>query len=130
MKNSIVLRIVLGLSGMLLSIPGALALLAPVKFAARNAIDLGDNVGELSDYRAMGALMFGAGLATISGAFSSGMRFTSTIISMVAYISITLGRLVSIGIDGMAPDGLVKATVVEGVVALILIFAFVRFRDK
>lgn len=130
MKNSIVVKIVLGLSGVLITIPGIMALIAPLKFAARNDIDLSSNLGLMNDYRATGGLMLAAGVIIILGVIHKRMAFTSSVVAAVTYTLLTLGRLLSIAIDGTPVDGLVKATVAEGVVAILAIVLLAKYRNR
>ena len=67
--------------------------------------------------------MLGTALIIILGIIHKRMAFTSTVVAAVMYSLLTLGRILSIVLDGMPADGLVKATVAEGVIAALAIFA-------
>ena len=64
------------------------------------------------------------------GVFHARMRFTSTVVASVLYALFTIGRALSLALDGMPADTLVKATVVEGIVAAAAIFALVKYRES
>ena len=102
----------------------------PIAFSARNGIELGSNISLLNDVRASGGLMLAGGLLILSGAFISRLRFTSTVVSILMFLSLGIGRIVSIAMDGMPAEGLVKATVVEMVIGFIGVFALLKYREK
>ena len=58
------------------------------------------------------------------------MAFTSTVVAIVMFLTLALGRFVSIILDGMPADGLFKATVVEAILGFVAIFAMIKFREK
>lgn len=130
MKNSKVLKVILFLSGILLLIIGSAMLFIPVEFSARNGIEVGDNVSLLNDIRAAGAGLLASGLVIFLGVFIQKLAFTSTVVIIMAYGSYGLGRVISMGIDGMPIEGLVKATVVELIIALVGVFALSKYRNK
>lgn len=130
MKNSIVLKIILALCGLAFLVAGGVALFNPEGFTLRNGIDITGNLGLYNDYRGMGGLLLGGGILIILGVIHARMRFTSTVVAAVLYSVFTLGRLLSIIQDGTPVDGLVKATIVEGILAVLAVFALVMFRDK
>ena len=130
MENSKVLKAILFISGLLLTIIGGAILFVPVAFSARNGIELGDSISLLNDIRASGALMLAGGLLILSGAFISRLRFTATMVSILMFLSLGIGRIVSIVMDGMPAEGLVKATVVEMIIGFVGIFALLNYRKK
>jgi len=130
MKNSKVLKAILFVSGLLLLAIGMATLLTPVEFSARNGIDLHGDISLLNDVRSAGAFLAGSGFVILLGAFIDKLAYTSTIVSIVAYLSYASGRIMSLVIDGMPAEGLVKATVVEIVIGLVGIFAFIKYQEN
>ena len=130
MKNSKVLKVILFLCGLAFIIAGCVALFNPVGFTARNGIDIVDNFSLLNDYRSMGGLLLGSGIIIMLGVIHARMTFTSTVVAAVVYTVFALGRVVSIVLDGIPAEGLVKATVVESILGLLAIFALVKFRES
>ena len=130
MKNSKPLKIILFISGLLLAVIGSAILFAPIGFSARNGIELGKNISLLNDTRAAGAGLLISGLVILLGAFIQQLSFTSIIISIIAHLSYGFGRLISIVIDGVPTEGLIKATVVEMIIGFISVFALYKFRIK
>jgi len=130
MKNSKVLKTILFLSGLLLIAVGTAILLTPVAFTARNGIDLGGNISLLNDIRGNGGVLLGSGVLIMLGAFIHKLSFTSIMVSIVVYLSFGMARVLSIILDGMPADGLVKATSVEIIFGLVCVFAFLKYREK
>jgi hypothetical protein len=126
-KKSIALKIYLIVSGLLLTIIGGATLIDPVTIKASSGIDLAGNTNLLNDVRATGSLILTIALLTLSGAYSPKLRYTASIASTLLFISLGLGRIVSIINDGMPYEGIVKATGLEmvlGIIGAILFFIF------
>ncbi len=130
MQKSKILKVILFLCGAAVLVAGSIALFSPVGFTARNGIDLGDNLSLFNDYRSMGGLLAGTGIVILLGIIHKGMTFTSTVVAAVVLSVFSIGRILSIVMDGMPADGIVKATVVETVLSLLAIFALVKYRVK
>lgn len=129
MKNSKVVKGYLGLAGLLLVMIGGMVLFNPVEFKLGQGVDLGDDVSILNDVRASGALYLAIGLTLISGIFISRLTYTSTLLAIIGYLSVGIGRVVSIVLDGMPVDGLFKATIAEFVIALIGLVIFLKYKE-
>ena len=129
MKNSIVLKGILLIAGLMILAAGAFTLFDPVGFTARNGIDLGDQTSLFNDIRGMGGLMVGSGLIILMGIIHAGMRFTSAVVATVIFLTFALARIFSIVVDGTPADGLVKATIVELVVGLVAAFGLWKYRE-
>jgi hypothetical protein len=130
MKNSKVLKTILFFSGLLLTVVGAAILFAPVASSARNGIELGSNISLLNDVRASGGVVLGSGVLILLGAFMARLTFTSTVVSIVIYLSYGISRILSIVMDGMPVEGLVRATIVEILIGLVGVFALIKYREN
>ena len=130
MKNSNILKAILFLCGLLIIVPGVMAIFSTDYFAGRNGIDIAGNISLYNDYKAMGGIMIGAGIVMWLGIIHPRMAFTSTVVAMVTHLSIALGRYISIAMDGMPADGLFKASIAETVLGLLAVFALVKYREK
>ena len=130
MQNSKVLKVILFICGALILLPGLIALFNPVGFTARNGVDIIGNISMLNDYRGMGGMLLGSGIIILLGVLHHRMAFTSTVVAIVMFLTLALGRFVSIVLDGMPADGLFKATVVEAILGFVAIFAMIKFREK
>lgn len=129
MKNSMVLKGILAISGLILLGIGTATLFAPVAFLGTSNIDLGGQVNLLSEIRAAGGALLGGGILIILGIFISRLTFTSTVISVLIFLSYGIARAIGMVLDGMPDQALTAATVLEFVIAFAGIFALIRFRE-
>ena len=123
MTKTRLLKIYLAVAGLLLTAIGGSTLIMPETMKASSGIDLANNISLLNDVRASAGLILGLALLSITGAFSAKLRFTSGLTTTLLFFSLALGRAISILVDGMPFDGMVKATGLElilGIVGLIL----------
>ena len=130
MKNSKVLKGFLIISGLLLVFVGASILFTPVAFTAKNGIELGGNISLLNDIKSTGGLFLVSGLMVMLGTIKSRLAYTSTVISIVTFLAVGVGRTISIILDGMPAEGLIKATVAEFVFGLVGVFMLVKYQEK
>ncbi len=130
MKNSIVLKIILGIGSATFLLAGSFAAFNPLQYVARNGIDIAGQLTLLNDYRGSGAVLIGAGIIMFLGIIHERMRFTSIVVMSVLYTTFALGRIISIIADGLPVEGLVKATVVELIIGLVAIFALIKFKEN
>ena len=79
MENSIVLKIFLVISGLLLTYIGASFLFMPKKMKAGQGIDIAGDISLLNETRSASALILVFAILTILGAFKNSLAFTSTL---------------------------------------------------
>ncbi|WP_459210400.1 DUF4345 domain-containing protein [Aquimarina rhabdastrellae] len=130
MKKSKVLKIYLILSGLLLSFIGGATLFLPVTMKATAEIDIAGSINAMNDVRAFSALLLAVGIFSILGALIHKLSYSTTIISSLLFLSLGGGRLLSIILDGMPADGLIKATALEFVLGIIGTFLFIKYREN
>ena len=130
MKKSIVLKIILVLCGLAFLVAGGVSMFNPEGFTSRNGIDIAGNISLLNDYRGMGGLLVGSAIIILLGVIHSRMAFTSTVVAAVVYLVFSLGRGLSLALDGMPADGLFKATIVETILGLLALFALIQYRKR
>ena len=130
MKNTITVKIILGLCGLLILIPGVLALFSPEYFTERNGENISGRLSLLNDYRATGMFMFSSGIIMLLGIIRSKLTFTSVIVAIMAHLGLAIGRWVSLGLDGLPSETLIKASVAETVLGLLALFALIKYRNK
>lgn len=130
MKNSNVLKAYLIVSGLLLTFIGGSTLVAPVEMKAGAGIDIAGNINVLNDVRAFSALILTFALTILLGVFNKKLTYTSTLISSLLFLSLGIGRLLSILLDGMPVDGLVKATGLEFILGIVGIIFFALYKNK
>jgi hypothetical protein len=130
MKNSKVLKTILFVSGFILTGIGGAILLMPMALFASNGIDLGGNISLLNEIRPPGGALLASGLLIMSGAFVTKMTFSAAVLTILVYLSYGISRILSMAIDGIPAKGLVVATVVEIIIGLVGIFAFLKYREN
>jgi hypothetical protein len=117
------LKVYLFIVGLMMTIIGGLTSFNPVEIKLQEGIELAGNPSALNDVRSFGMLLLASALLFFLGSFKSSIRKTSTILAILLFLSLGLGRLFSIIVDGMPTDGIVKAAIIEfvlGILGLIL----------
>ncbi|MBL4647897.1 MAG: DUF4345 domain-containing protein [Gammaproteobacteria bacterium] len=130
MKNSNVLKAILFVSGVIIIGIGAAILFTPVAFYAKDGIELGGNISLLNEIRASAGGLLAMGIWVMLGIFVRKLTFTSTLISIVIYLSYGLSRVLSMIIDGMPTGELVGAAAIEIIIGLVCVFALLKYREK
>jgi len=130
MKNSKVLKTLLFLLAIPLIVFGAWRLAMPVEFHAFSGIILGSDVGLLSEARGVGGLILGSGIIIMSGVFSARMRFTSTLLAALVFLSFGFARLLGVALDGVPGEMLVQGIIGEFVMGSIALVALLKYRKK
>ena len=130
MENSKVLKTILFLLSIPLLVLGGWRLLMPIEFHAFSGIILGSEVGLLSEARGAGGFIFASGIVIMSGVFSARMRFTSTLLAALLFLSFGFARLLGIAIDGMPGEMLIQGIIGEFVMGSIALVAFLKYRNS
>jgi hypothetical protein len=130
LKNSKVLKIILFVLGMVLIAIGSWRLIMPVEFFASNGMELGNDVNILNEARAAGGMVLASGIIVMLGAFLPALTFTSTVVSILIFLSFGVARLIGIAIDGMPGEKIIQGIIIEFVFGLVGVFAFIKFRKK
>jgi hypothetical protein len=130
MKNSIVLKTILFLLGLFLIVIGAGRLVMPVEFYSFVGVALGSDITLLSEARGVGGMMLGSGILIFLGVFLAQLRFTSTILASLVFLSFGFARLLGIGLDGMPAEEMVQGIFFEFAFGVIALIAFLKYRKK
>lgn len=130
MKNVKILKVYLIISGLLLTVIGSLTSFNPVEIKAGEGIEIAGNASALNDVRAFGMLLLATAAWNMIGAFKAQLRKSAIISSFVLFLSLGLGRVLSIVLDGMPSDGMVKATGLEIILGLAGVILFFIYREK
>ena len=130
MKNSIVLKIILIVLGLLLTALGSWRLFDPIAFFDNSGLSLDDTAGLLSEARGTGGVVVGFGLLILSGAFIRKLSYTSTIAATVLLFGFGVARLIGYSIDGNPGDTIIQGMVFEFVLGAIAVFALFKYREK
>ncbi|MEQ9366686.1 MAG: DUF4345 domain-containing protein [Leptospirales bacterium] len=129
MRDSMVLKIILSVSGLVAIGVGLGILFFPVAFYATNEIALAGQISLLSEVRGSGGAILGVGLLVFAGAFIARLRFSAVLISTVLYLSYGASRILSAILDGVPAEGLVFVTALEIVFGGLCLFALLIYRD-
>ena len=129
MKNTRIVKAILVISGLILMIIGTATLFAPVAFLGTTGIDLGGQINLLSEIRAPGAALLASGLIILLGAFVTRLTSTSAVISTLLFLSYSIGRILSIVIDGQPAQSIMGATVIEMILGLAGLFVLMSHRQ-
>ena len=129
MKNSKALKAFLIISGLLLTFIGGATLFMPVAIKASSGVDIGGNISVLNDIRASASLILCLAILIVSGAFVKKLSYTSSLVAFLLFSSLGLGRIISILLDGMPADAMVKATGLEMVLGIVGAILFAKYRE-
>ena len=133
MKTPIMLKIILGICGLVAMAIATKILFSPECFYAANHINLHHNVNLLSEIRAPATALFVYGLVIFLGVFITQLTLTSTLLSTLLYFSYGIGRILSMVLDGQPIDNLVVAAGIEillGIVSLVCLVKYVNANQK
>ena len=93
MKNSIMLKTILFVLGLVLIVLGTSRLVDPIAFFANSGIQLSNDVSLLNEIRGLDGPIVGFGILVMLGAFIRKLAFTSTIAAIVFFRSVWQGCL-------------------------------------
>lgn len=113
MKNPIIVKMALVLSGLIATGVGVGILFVPHAFHASSGLALGNDVNLLNEMRSQGGLVLVAGLFMLFGAFRAAMTWTALALSTTLYLSYGLSRLVSLAFDGVPNTAMLQITALE-----------------
>ncbi|KAA3636729.1 MAG: DUF4345 domain-containing protein [Calditrichaeota bacterium] len=120
-------KVLLIFSGLILLSVGAGILFWPHEFYKSNGTILGNEPGLLSEIRAGGGLLFGAGIFVFFSVFRSKLHHQALRLSALVYITFGIARLASIVFDGVPSTSLVVSTGIELLVGTLCILALRQF---
>lgn len=129
MKNTVALKFILVVSGVIAAGVGITLLFTPVSLYASVNIDVSNKASLLSDLRATGGALLASGALITTGAFKAKLAFTATVLATLLYLSYGLSRLYSIAVDGMPDTVILTVAVLEIVIGLVCCFALIRYRE-
>lgn len=106
---------------------GGWRLVDPVGFYAFSGLALGDDAGMLSEVRAAGGVIMVAGVVVGLGAFRHAWSHISVGVAALIFLSLGLGRLVGIALDGSPGPDVLQGMAIElalGGLALAAVFTY------
>lgn len=129
MTESKVFKIILIVLGLTLVVFGGWRLLDPVGFYTFSGLTLSDHAGVLSEVRGAGGIIMVAGLVVGLGAFRRAWSRTSIVLAAAVFLSLVLGRLTGIALDGPPGAGVIQGMVVELILGGLALFAFFKYES-
>lgn len=128
MQNTKVLKAILIISGLIVMAVGASLLLTPVAMYQSVDTDISGMTNLLSDLRATGSSLLILGILIVLGAFIPRLTYTATLVACILFLSYGTARIYSIVVDGMPAELLVQVTILELVVGVVCLAAWLRYR--
>ncbi len=129
MKQSKWLKVILIVLAVTLFIFGGWRLVDPIGFYAFSGLDLPDNAGLLSEVRGAGGIIMVSGLIVGLGAFVHARSRTSVMLAAVVFLSLGLGRLLGIAVDGSPGADVIQGMAIELALGGLALFAFFKYGD-
>ncbi len=128
MQNSIFVKAILALSGLIATGVGSAILFIPHAFHASAGIVVADDVNLLNEMRASGGLLMACGLFALFGTIRAKLALPALVVSATLYLSYGLSRVVSVVIDGLPNGAMVQIMALELGVAVICLVALRSLR--
>ena len=119
MRNPILVRLTLVLSGLIATGVGLGILAIPQTFHASSGIALGDDVNLLNEMRAAGGPVLVGGLFALFGAIRLDMAYPALVLSATVYLAYGLARFASVIVDGVPNAAMLQIMGLELAVAAI-----------
>ncbi|MNJ88948.1 hypothetical protein D3C87_65080 [compost metagenome] len=119
MKQSVFLRAVLVLSGLIGFSVGFGQLFLPISFEASAGIRLGTDPALLSEIRGAGGSLLLSGILMIYGAFKPSFTRYALLLSIVLYLSYGVSRMYGFAVDGVPNQSFLIVTITEMVLGVI-----------
>lgn len=109
---------------------GGWRLVYPLGFYAFSGLALSNDAGVLSEVKGAGAIIMVSGLVVALGAFRHAWSRTSVVLAAVVFLSLVLGRLTGIVIDGSPGVEVLQGMAIELVLGVLALFAFFKYGDR
>lgn len=129
MTSLIMVRVVLGVSGLVLLGIGFMLAKDPLAMHAANGVELVSSPSLMNEMRAPGGALFVAGLFLILALFRTDWMMSAAVLSTIVMIGWALGRGVSLVLDGSPAPALCGALGIEIVLGLASAWAVWALRD-
>ncbi|MFE6286064.1 DUF4345 domain-containing protein [Streptomyces sp. NPDC057877] len=126
MKNSVLTKSVLTVSGLVAIAIGGAILFAPAAFHSANGIHFGGDSSLLSETRAAAGALLATGVLLSFGAFTPRPTFTAATVGAMTYLAYGLSRILSLALDGMPATGIALAGVAELVIGAACVLVLTR----
>lgn len=128
MKQSVYVKLVLILAGVIGISVGMGQLFFPVAFEASAGISVAGETNLLSEIRAAGGTLLLAGIVMLFGVFKPSSTDFALSLAMLFYLAYGLSRSYGMVIDGIPSQSMVMVTIVEIVIGLAAYVSYVMRR--
>lgn len=126
-------NVVLALSGLALFYVCTMRLIDPSEAVfLRTYLEIGNtlNIEMASEIRGIGAEMLLAGIVAFLGIFIPRLKVTSFVVLSVLFVGVVLGRSVSLVVDGMPDESLLRPATIEMILAALNVFCLTYILTK
>lgn len=130
MKQHILSRTLLGVSGGLLLFIGARIMTDPLDFLFVNGIHVPSDISLASELRAPSGILMTSGLFMLSGILHGHLRAPALAMGGFVYGNYGLSRLIGTLVDGLPSEPLTQAMVVELLIGALCLIAAYRVRSN
>ena len=107
---------------------GGWRLVNPIGFYAFTGLELPDEAGMLSEVRGAGGVIMVSGLVVGLGALRHAWSRTSVVLAAVVFLSLGLGRLLGVVLDGAPGADVIQGMVIELVLGVVALVSFFKYR--
>jgi len=128
-KESRVLQVILIVLALTLVIFGGWRLLDPIGFYAFSGLELSDDAGLLSEVRGAGGIIMACGIVVGLGAVRPAWSRTSVALAAVVFLSLGLGRLLGVALDGSPGADVIQGMAIELILGGLALFVSFKYRD-
>lgn len=129
MSESKVFKGILIVLALTLVVFGGWRLLNPAGFYRFSGLELPGQAGLLSEVRAAGGIIFVSGLVVGLGALRQEWSRASVLLAALVFLSLGMGRLLGIALDGAPGAEVLQGMTVELVLGGLAVFAYFRYRE-
>lgn len=130
MNTTKILKIYLIVSGLILTAIGSLTSFNLINIKANEGINIAGNPSALNDVRSFGVLLLATAILLFLGSFKRSLTKSANIAAFLLFLALGLGRLLSIFLDGMPSEGMVKATGLEIILGLVGLVLFKLYNKQ
>ena len=130
MKQSMIFKIILIILALTLLVFGGRRLVDPIGFLTFSGLKLSYDAGGLSEVRGTGGIIMVCGLVVVLGAFLHAWPRTSAVPAAMVFLSLGLGRLMGLALDGSPGAGVIQGMAIELVFGVLALYAFFKYRDE
>lgn len=129
MSESRLFKAILVVLALTLVVFGGWRFINPVGFYTFSGLDLAGDAGLLSEVRGAGGIIMVSGLVVGLGAFQHAWSRSSVLLAALVFLSLGLGRLTGIVLDGLPGAEVIQGMAIELVFGALALFAFFRYRE-